>query len=43
MSGLSLVFGTSALRAFYLRIERTINGCAGAALVALGVQRMFSR
>ncbi|MDH1263300.1 LysE family transporter [Pseudomonas sp. GD03944] len=41
--GLSLVFGTSALRAFYLRIERTINGCAGAALVALGVQRMFSR
>ncbi len=40
---LGMVFGTSRLRGLYLRIERWINGCAGGALVALGVQRIFSR
>lgn len=38
-----MVFGTSRLRGLYLRVERWINGFAGAALVTLGVQRIFSR
>ncbi|MGY4532097.1 threonine efflux protein [Pseudomonas sp. TE3786] len=37
------VFGTQALRAFYLRIERGVNGVAGAGLIALGLQRAISR
>jgi threonine/homoserine/homoserine lactone efflux protein len=37
------VFGTAALRAFYLRIERGVNGVAGTGLIALGVQRVMSR
>lgn len=41
--GLAQVFGSAALRSSYLRIERGINGCAGAALVALGLQRIFAR
>lgn len=41
--GIILVFGSSTLRAFYLRTERTINGCAGTALIALGLQRVFAR
>ena len=41
--GLGMVFGTSRLRGLYLRVERWINGFAGAALVTLGVQRIFSR
>jgi len=41
--GLAQVFGSSALRDGYLRIERAINGWAGGALVALGFQRMFAR
>lgn len=41
--GLGMVFGTARLRGLYLRIERWINSCAGAALVALGLQRIFNR
>ncbi|BBP83804.1 threonine efflux protein [Pseudomonas sp. Pc102] len=41
--GLAQVFGSAALRASYLRMERGINGSAGAALVALGLQRMLAR
>ncbi|WP_271103108.1 LysE family translocator [Pseudomonas tohonis] len=41
--GLAQVFGSAALRVSYLRIERGINGSAGAALVALGLQRMLAR
>jgi len=41
--GLGMVFGTARLRSLYLRIERWINGFAGGALVALGLQRIFSR
>ncbi|HCF7007318.1 TPA: LysE family transporter [Pseudomonas aeruginosa] len=41
--GITLIFGSSALRNGYLRVERGINGCAGVALMALGLQRVFSR
>ncbi|WP_397452795.1 LysE family translocator [Pseudomonas sp. NA-150] len=41
--GITLVFGTSRLQAYYWRIERRVNGVAGGVLVALGVQRMLSR
>ena len=41
--GITLVFGLPALRQRYLRLERTINGMAGGALVLLGVQRVVGR
>ncbi|MGB3290779.1 MAG: LysE family transporter [Burkholderiaceae bacterium] len=41
--GVSLVFGTAALRNGYLRIERAVNGLAGGALVVLGIDRMLAR
>jgi len=40
--GIALIFGTSALRAAYLRIERIVNGVAGGALVVLGLQRIVT-
>ncbi|MFG5778577.1 LysE family transporter [Comamonas sp. J-3] len=41
--GITLVFGNAAMRRGYLRIERSVNGVAGGALVLLGIQRMVSR
>ena len=41
--GITAVFGTQALRNGYLRIERGVNGVAGAALVGMGIQRCFAR
>ena len=41
--GITVVFGTQALRNGYRRIERAINGCAGAALIFLGFNRLMAR
>ena len=41
--GITVVFGVPSLRAGYLRIARGVDGVAGVALVALGLQRMVSR
>ena len=41
--GITVVFGTQALRNGYRRIERAINGCAGAALIFLGLNRLMAR
>lgn len=41
--GITLVFGLPLLRLRYLRLERTINGMAGAALLVLGIQRLAGR
>lgn len=41
--GITVVFGTRALRAGYLRVERGVNGLAGTALIALGIQRCLAR
>lgn len=41
--GITLVFGLPALRGRYLRLERAINGVAGATLVLLGLQRVAGR
>lgn len=41
--GITVVFGAPSLRAGYLRIARTVDGAAGVALVALGLQRIVSR
>lgn len=41
--GITLVFGLPLLRQRYLRLERAINGTAGAALLVLGVQRLAGR
>ena len=41
--GITVVFGVPSLRAAYLRIARGVDGVAGVALVALGLQRMVSR
>ena len=41
--GITLVFGNAAMRRGYLRMERSVNGVAGGALVLLGIQRMVSR
>ncbi|GAB2486789.1 LysE family transporter [Comamonas humi] len=41
--GITAVFGTPALRSGYLRVERGVNGLAGMALVALGIQRCLAR
>ncbi len=41
--GITAVFGTQTLRNGYLRIERGVNGVAGAALVGMGIQRYFAR
>jgi threonine efflux protein len=41
--GITVVFGTAALRSGYLRVERAVNGFAGGVLVGLGLHRMVVR
>lgn len=41
--GITVIFGTEALRSGYRRIERGINAVAGGALVLLGIQRLMAR
>jgi len=41
--GITAVFGTQALRAGYLRVQRGVNALAGTALIALGIQRCLAR